>query len=44
MTVKGYIYHGLSGWTVCWFDGSYKRWIFGVSTWDDALGVLKGGW
>jgi hypothetical protein len=42
--MHGYIYRGISGWTVAIWDGSDTQWYFGFETWDGALKALKGMW
>lgn len=50
MTKHGYIWHGVSGWAVCWWsaEGPYPdgthRWYYGIETWAEALEMLKKGW
>jgi hypothetical protein len=43
--MHGYIYRGLSGWSVCWMWGPNEyRFRHSFATWDEALGALKRDW
>lgn len=45
MTKKAYITHGLSGWTICFWNGSTElRYLHGYAAFDVALTVLKMFW
>lgn len=43
----GYIFRGISGWSVCWATGpsaNDREWLFGIATWQDALEILRNFW
>lgn len=50
MKQHGYLYRGITGWSVCWWtaEGPYPygthRWCHGLRTWAEALALLWKGW